>query len=347
MLLFHGVVGLSAIPVALGALGLAWLLAGGWTWLPSRGRLLAFAGATVAGALLAAPYTIAISRAWPASKSGMHYSYLHADHLMWLTLATALFVPAWFARHAVGRLVGERRGPAAVMALFVLGMAAFTCVVSLPLGSHTKFVWETFAGLALLGGVSFHDELASWRRRFGPAGAGVLAAVFLVSTPVLTLRGYLLDRTGVTAPENNPTPGETAAYRWMREHTPANAVFVDRDFRSLIMVEAHRQLLLGSPHGPEQAAFPVDETLRRRAVMRDLFGSGDSLERDVSLLGGLGRPAYVLLRATDADTLPSPAPALDARPDLFELAYDRDGFIVYHVRSTVVTPPPTSGANRP
>ena len=92
MLLFHGVVGLSVIPVAFGALGLAWLLAGRWTWLPARARLASFAGATAAGALLAAPYTIAISRAWPATTSGLHHSYLRVEPIQLFTILTALAV---------------------------------------------------------------------------------------------------------------------------------------------------------------------------------------------------------------------------------------------------------------
>ena len=330
MFFFHGVVGLSVVPVSLAALGLAWLLAGRYAWLPPRGRMVAFALATVAGSLVATPYTIAISRAWPASKSGLHHSYLHVDLMQWVTLLTALAVAAWFARRSVGRIVAERRGAAAMIALYVACMLAFSCVVTLPIGSHAKFVFEVFAGLAVLGGVGFHDELASWRRRFGLAGALLIGAI-LVATPLLTLRGYLLDHSGTSSPEHPMVSGETALYAWIRNATPPGAVFVDRGFRDVIMVEGRRQLLLGSSLGPELAAFSLDEVLKRRAVMADLYDGADSLDRDVSLLSGLKRPTYVLLRRVDADSSGSPAPHFDARPDLFTRVYQRDGFLVYRV----------------
>lgn len=232
----------------------------------------------------------------------------------------------------------ERRGAAAALALFTLAMLGFSSIVTLPMLNHAKFVWEVFAGVAVLGGVAFHDEVAGWKRRFGTVGFAVLVAILFVGTPAITLRGYLLDRNGRTAPEFNSLPGEPALYAWMRARTSKSAVFVDRGYRSLIMVRARRQLLLGSPYGPEQAAFPMSEVLRRRAVMADLYGRADSLDRDVALIRELGRPSYVLLRAADADTGGSAAPRLDARPDLFARVYDRDGFIVYHVVPTDTVP---------
>lgn len=341
MLFFHGVVGLSVIPVTLGALGLAWLLAGRWSWLPPRGRVVAFAGATIAGALLAAPYTIAISRAWPASKSGLHYSYLRVDPIQLLTLSSALAVASWFARRPLRRVAAEQRGTAAVIALYVACMLLFSSIVTLPIASHTKFVFEAFAGLAVLGGAGFHEEIAAWKRRFGRAGAVAIGAIVLAGTPVLTIRGYLLDRSGATAAETHPAPGEEALYAWMRDDTPKQAVFADVNFRSLIMVKGRRQLLLGDSRGPEAAAFPLDQVLERRAVLADLYGPADSLDRDASLMTRLGRPAYVLLRAADAAPAGPPGLRLDARPDLFNRVYDRDGFVVYQVRPVVV--PSTAG----
>lgn len=328
---FHGVVGLSVVPVTLTALSIAWILAGRLAWLPPRGRMVSFALATIAGSLVAVPYTLAIARAWPASISGLKHSYLGFDPIQAATLVTALAVPAWFARHALRRIVAERRGPALVLALYVACMLAFSAVVLLPIGSHAKFVFEVFVGIAVLGGVAFHDELASWRRRFGFAGAIALFAIVLAGTPLLTLRGYLLDRTRITAPEHPREPGQDALHAWIREETPQDAVFVDRGFRDVLMVEGERQLLLASKLGPELAAFPMDEVNERRTVMADLFGAGTALDADAALLRGLGRPAYVLLRPADADTAASPAPHFGARPDLFTPVYERDRFLVYRV----------------
>jgi hypothetical protein len=342
MLFFHGVVGLSVLPVTLAALGLAWLLAGRVTWLPPRARLASFAGATLAGALLAAPYTIAISRAWPEARSGLRFSYVGFDRAQWITLVGALAAGAWFARRAPATVWRERRGVPAVLVLWTLAMLGFASTVLLPLANHTKFVFEVFAGLAVLGGASFHAEIASWRRRFGPAGSGVLVMIVLGSTPIVTLQGYLSDHQGETWPQMHLPADEDSLYAWMRRATPVRSVFVDAGYRSTIMVKARRELLDGDWRGPEVAAFPLAELQRRRAVMADLYGAGDSLEHDASALAALGRPAYVLVRAADADSLPRARANLDSRTGLFAKVYDRGGFIVYHVESA-----PSAGAPRP
>jgi hypothetical protein len=156
-------------------------------------------------------------------------------------------------------------------------------------------------------------------------GRAVLVAI-LHGTPLLTLRGYLLDRTEFTRPEHPKLPGENAVYAWIRNTTPSDAVFVDDGFRDVIMVEGRRQLLLGSSRGPEQAAFPLDQILERRMVMADFYGDADSLERDVAMLRRLARPAYVVVRPG------APTAPFEARPDLFARAYAADGFTVFAVR---------------
>ena len=339
MLLFHGVVGLSVIPVMLGALALAALARPRWTWLPSRGRLAGFALATLGGALLATPYTLAISRGWSAARSGLRHSYFRIDPWMLWTLATTLAVALWFARRPIRRAFAERRPDAALLVFFALGMGLFAAVVSLPLWNHVKFAYEIFVPLAMLGGVALEPELREWTRRRGKPLTLALVALVFAAPPALTVTGYLADRSGRTAPEMNLAPGESALYRWIRDQTPADAVFLDNDFRPTIMVWGRRQLLIGTRSGPEMAAFPAGQILERRAVMADLYGGRDSFGRDLTLLRGLRRPVYVLIRSRDFPPGGDLEPTLDRAPADFTRVYDHDGFLVYHLNS-VSSPSP-------
>jgi hypothetical protein len=338
MMLFHGVVGLSVLPVAAAAATVVWRVAGRGGWPPLRGRLAAFAAAAAAGAALTAPYTLAITRGWAPSRSGLRHSFLQFDPWMPWTLVSALAVTAWFARRPLRRALAERRGDAALLALFAAGMVAFALAVTLPLGNSAKFLFQAFIPLAVLGGAGFHDELAAWRRRLGRAGAAAAVALVLGATPVLTVRGYLVDPSGATAPELHPAPGEAILYAWMRDSLARHAVVVDHGFRSAAMVMAGRQLYLGDRSGPERAAFPLDQLTERRAVMTDLYGPADSLARDAAALARLGRPAVVVVRDADFTAARTPRLALGARPDLFTPVYDRAGHVVYHVYGT---PSPT------
>lgn len=336
-LLFHGVVGLSYLPVALATFALSALLAR--TGLPDARRLALPALATLGGALAALPYTLAISRGWSAGRSGLAHRYFAFDPWVLWTLVSAVLIAAWLARGPVRRAFAERQAAPALLVLLALGMAGFAGVVKLPLQNHIKFVYQAFVPIALLGGAALAGEARAWSLRLGrPAAIATLALVF-GGPPALTLAGYFADPSGHASPDVHLTSEERRLFAWARAETPPEAVFVDHRFRSVLMVRAGRQLWLGSQHGPELAAFPLDQIRERSAVMADLYGPLDSLERDVRALGALGRPVYVLYRAADFGAGEVPGDRLP--PDRFARVYDRDGFVVYHLQ-----PPAASGAFR-
>ena len=338
MLLFHGVVGLSVVPVMMGVLVVAALAGRRASWLPSPSRLLWFASASLVGALAAAPYTLAISRGWAPERSGLRHSYFGWDRWMLWTLVSAIAVALWIARRPLRQVFVERRAAAAVLALFAGAMGLFAAVVKLPSMNHVKFVHETFVPIALIGGPALVPEVRGWAKRFGWPVAIIGFSLVFAGPPALTLFGYLSDRAGRTAPETTWAPGEPALCEWIRRETPATAVLVDNQLRPALMVRARRQLLLGSKSGPEMAAFPLAQVEERRAVMTDLYGPLAAPERDVAVLGRLGRPVYVLYRRADFATGPFPGDRVAGDAGRFASVYDRDGFVLYRL---ALDPPAT------
>ncbi len=345
MLLYHGVVGLSVIPVACAALVLALLLRARWNWLPGPARLLEFGAAVAVGSALAAPYTWSISRGWTPERTGLHISRLHFEPQMMVTVGASTAVALWIAWRPATRAVRERVHEAVPLILFAAGIYLFAILVALPNKNESKFAFEVFVPLAVLGGASFLPWLRGVARARGGLALGGVALLFLLPH-ALTVAGFTLDPTRWSAPEMNPAPGETELYAWMRRATPANAVFVDHQFRDLIMVRARRQLYLGSSSGPERAGFPLRKVIERRAVMADLYGPAAALDADATALTRLGRPVYVLVRRSDFTVTASPRGSFELRADLFTPAYDRDGFVVYHVTSSAA-PAPTGGNGGP
>jgi hypothetical protein len=335
MLLFHGVVGLSFVPVVIATLGISAMVALRWQGFPGWRVVAAPAIVTVLGALAAAPYTLSISRGWAADRSGIQHRYFGFDPWMVWTLVAALLVAAWLARRPVRRAFAERQPAPLLLTLIAAGLAGFALVVRLPIMNHVKFVYETFIPIALLGGASVVEEGRFWVRRLGRTPAVAIGLLVFGGVPLLTLVGYSIDATGRTWPALNPRPGEAQLYEWARRETPRDAVFLDRGFRSDFMVRSGRQVLLGSGHGPELAAWPRKQIEERSALMNDLYGPRAALDADVRTLADLGRPVYVAMRPSDSTGTGPDLP----RP--FERVYDRDGFVVYHL-------PPTSpsGASR-
>jgi len=325
MLFVHGVVGLSVLPVALGALALAALLSRRLAWLPAPGRLAALAAAIALGLALAAPYTWAISRAWARPGTGVHHSYFGFGLVMPWTLLTSCGVALWLALKPAADAFRGRRPGAALLVLFAAAMIAFALVVRLPSRNENKFPFQCFLPVAVLGGAAFlptaRDLLA---RRGAVLGGALLGALFVVPT-ALTLCSYVADPGGRDSPWLHPAPGEAALDAWVRSATPLDAAFVDDGFRVQLAVQARRRLYLGDASGPELAGFPREDAIERHAVVADLYGPGAGLDRDAASLRTLGLPAYVLYRPG------APRPAA-SRPDLFEPAYDREGYVVYRVR---------------
>ncbi|HEY6195425.1 MAG TPA: hypothetical protein VI504_10310, partial [Candidatus Eisenbacteria bacterium] len=331
MMLFHSVVGLSVIPVSVGACLLLALLARRDPRLGPVSRPLLLAAALLVGLAATWPYFRSISSGWDSARTGVEQHFFHIDWNMPWTLATACGLVALAAWPGVRRLLAAPSTPGVWLACWTLGMTLFALVVELPEHNEFKFVWQVFAPLAILGGVGLPALLAACRRRVGTLGAGALVAVAFVLPAALLEFGFLTDPSGATAPETRRAPGESALYAWVRASTPRDAVFTDHRSRDVLLVEGRRRLLAGTPYGPERAAFPRTALLRRRAVMADLYGPAADLAGDGACLDSLHAPAYVLYRASD---FPGAAPwhALDADSSRFERVYAAGGFFVYRRR---------------
>jgi hypothetical protein len=331
MQLWHGVVGLSAVPVALCAVALMLVLRRAWNWLPPSSRLVEFGAAAVLGFALVWPYTRAISSGWDPRHSGLHVSPVHLSPVATWTFATSCAFAMALALKPIRSIWSARDGVSASIVTYTLGICLFSILIALPNQNEVKFAYEAFVPLALLGGMNFSSWLGSMRSRFGRAGLALLG-LLLAAPLVLTLVGFTLDRERLTYAALNPAPGENAMYDWIAAETPKQMVFVDARYRDLVMVRARRQMYLGSASGPERAAFPLAQVLERRAVMADLYGAADSLERDAGSLTALGRPACVIFRSQDGAGSAHAAAALRGRPDLFHAIYERDGFVLYAVK---------------
>jgi hypothetical protein len=325
--LFHFVPGLSVIPVTLGALVLAALLRLRWDWLPTPGRLAAFGAATLVGVLIVLPYTISVTSGWRSNPTGTHESHFHLGTRMLWTLITSCGVGALFAWPALRRVVRERRAGGAMLVCYLIGMTAFALVVHLTEDNESKFAFQTWIPIAILGGATLIPALGRWFRRWGAPLAGGLIALLVLHHGLL-LTGDLADPRGREAPELTEHPGEARLYEWMRDSTDGRTIFVDHRHRDMAMVKAARRLYYGSIWGPERAGFPLAQVTERRAVMDDLYRAGNDLAGDASRLTAFADPVYVIVRPEDFPQGGAGAP-LEHRLDLYHRVYDREGYRVY------------------
>ena len=328
MLLFHGVVGLSVIPVLGLALGLALVVRRGGLAGLDRARLVAAGAALAAGALAGMPYTRSISQGWSAAQTGVAHSYLALSPKMAWTVLTSCGVVLALAWRPARAMLDRGPGTGSLLAVFTLLMTGFAIVVNLPEDNESKFAFHLFFPAAILAAGALGPAIAAARSRLGRAGAAA-AGFALFGVPfVATMIGLVVDLDGRVAPHANLSAAERRFQAALRTLTPADAVVVDRGFRDYAMVLAGRQLYCGSPEGPTRAGFPAAELAERHAVMADLYGPVDDPTGDAAKLARFGRPVYVVYRESDVARRDE-ARVLDRAPDRFRRVHDDGGFVVY------------------
>lgn len=341
MILFHGVVGLSVLPVTAGALLLLWIAGPRLRGAPPRWQSATGGVLLALGGLAALPYLRSITAGWDPSQSGMAHRYLQIGWIMPWTLLTSCGVAGAFALAGLRRWWGCAEPSSALLPVWLAGMTAFALVVHLPENNETKFVWQVFVLLAVIGGPAAWDWLV--RPRHGArkvAWAAATALVFLVPS-ALFFQGMWRDRPERSQPELAEAASldadERAFYRWVRQETPSDAVFVDDRSRDHLMVLGRRRLLAGTKFDAARAAFPVDEMARRRAIEADLYGPLADPEGDLAgLRAAVTRmravhpvsACYILYRRDARETrMPRWEQLRRAAPEL-ETVYEAGGFVV-------------------
>ena len=336
MLLFHTVVGLSVVPVTIGALALGVLTRHCWPTPLPAGRLLAFAAATLLGTLLTAPYLQSITSGWQSNPQGVRIPLFHVGYVMAWTLATSCAVGFWFAWRSRRLLPPWLGVETALLGLYVVGMALMAVMIHLRSDNEGKLVFQVFVPIAAFGGAAFIPELRAWFRRWPGWRAAGLVVLLFSNVPVMLL-GFAMFGRVQSVPRFQRQPEETRLYAWIRDSTDVRSVFVDSGGNDAIMVEGRRRLFFGDIDGPELVAYPPIHAPERRVALTDLYGSATRPDSDARVLAAAGGPVYILYRpgALDADSLHQ---QIESRSDRFRPAYDRGGYRVFRVE-------PPAGSN--
>ncbi len=346
MILFHGVVGLSVLPVTGLTLLALFLVGPSLRGAPARRQSLLGGILLALGGLAVVPYLISITAGWEAGQSGLKHSYLRPSVFMVWTLVTSCAVAAIFAWKSLRKSLRATEPPSALLPLWLLGMLLFSLVVHLPENNETKFVWQVFILLAVIGGASAWEWVARSRQGAARARWVMLVLAIFVLPSVLFLQGMLRDRPERSQAELTEVvhrdADALAFYRWVRESTPRDAVFVDARSRDHIMVLGRRRLLVGTLFDTARAAFPADEMELRRAIEQDLYGPLNDPAANIERLRDVLRrmrdvhpvsACYIVYRAADVNgDSPRWERLQQAAPDV-GLAYQAGGFVALRVEA--------------
>src|SRR5262249_54010298 len=157
--------------------------------------------------LIAAPYTLSITRGWSSEAGGVSNAWLRPGWTMPWTLVTSCAVTAAFAARPIAGILARRPAGPLVLVLCTALMTVCAMLVHLPLDNESKFVFQVFIPLALIGGAAFLPGVRAILSRWGTLPGGAALALVFLTGPVLTLHGYSVDREGDRRPELHPAPG--------------------------------------------------------------------------------------------------------------------------------------------
>lgn len=338
----HTALGLGMVPVTTGAVALGLLLRGRAPWLPDARSMTLFWLATMAGFAAGLPYLVSIASGWRNEASGLGQHWIEPGWRMPWSIVTACAVTSLFAWPGTRRAWDERRPLAAWISLWTLGVLLMQCIVHLPGGNEHKYIWLAFLTLSLLGGREFLPAMDRWRARLGSPGFAAVFTILFLVPPAALLQGAARDPMRYQSPALNPRPGEARMLAWVRDSTSVDDVFLETRNRDLLIVQGPRHMLVGTPAGPEIAAFPVREFERRREVTADLFGSIQEFDGDLASLTDVvararqvQRVGVVYLLYRESDFAPGDAPWVRLEAVAGNRAvkrYDTDGFRIYALR---------------
>ncbi|HVP37843.1 MAG TPA: hypothetical protein VMS93_01550 [Candidatus Saccharimonadales bacterium] len=293
ILLAHPIVGMTVYVGAAVTLGLAWLVS------PSRAGL---ARAVVLGLFMAAglavvyPYLRAITQ----GKSGGGLPQFSVNGpMMWTTAWVAGVLLVLAAR---GVRTAWRAGvPGRVVLLLTAMTVGMGCSLYYDAGHNEgKFLHLGLLLLAALAAAPLRRLALGWLPAQPALRVALLACVF-VPTPAFQL-GSLLVSHGRSAFEPLPPPpgpAQVRVYRWIRDHTPSDAVLLVRPGSVQAPVRAQRAQVWSQTAYAAAWHYPPAEMDARRRAVDAAFGAGLG-PAEQRFLAALHRPVYRLSPAGDA-----------------------------------------------
>ena len=173
--------------------------------------------------------------------------------------------------------------------LGVIAVAALT--IDLTTTSESKFAFLLFVPLAAIASGTIDRWLDGARTR-----RLAIAYVVLATVPVNVAYFAVASRDPSTFEVSDD---EEIVYDWVRNRSPADAVFLeDRDIIRIPVLGARDQYY-GTSYYAHLWRYPVEEMERRRAIRDRMFGRSPLADADLKRLRSLGRPFFVVCRLDD------------------------------------------------
>jgi hypothetical protein len=245
----------------------------------------------------------------------------------------APFVGLFFIVRPLLRYAARAAGPQCTMlATWLIALLIISLCIRLPGQNQVKFISLFFMLLIVPVSIVLVEWLASstGARRIG--AATWLALLFLVP-PLLTARGYLVEKPETEALKNAyaPSSGRMQLYDWIRTGTAPGSVIMELNTQNFTPLFGHRHTFIPFAQLDEVLGYTGERFQRYKVMYRELFSEETFPEASIEELRGVGCDIYVIVWAEDLLTNPYLDEKIRSLEPVLQRVYENPSGTVYHL----------------
>jgi hypothetical protein len=241
-----------------------------------------------------------------------------------------LFLPA---RRAIRDIFSFADGRRKILSLWLVSLFVLNAFVNLPTRNESKLVFPFFMLLCPPVAWAIIERLNAARGARLALKSLVVAVLFAVP-PILTVRGFMLDKPANAVEERRDrvTPEDRDIFAWIRKNSSRDAVVIESNEYELMPVYAHRRELFPTPKTVAVLGYR-GEAVDRSSRIRDELATGEPLTQgDIDFVRSLRVQVFIVLWREDLDARPGLDRSFASRPGLFEKRYENSRALIYSLR---------------
>ena len=292
---------------------------------------IAIPAAALAAAAAASPYIMSLMG--HVGEGGGAARYLHLGIRNMLTIAAPLVILYPFSRAAFMELRASKSDAHRILVPWLVALGAINLFFNLPASNVSKLIFPVFLLLTPL--VAWHIIEALHLARGLRLGAlWVVVAVLFVIPPVLTVRGFFLEKPikPVEVKRMGVTHEDREVFAWIAAQTPLGAVVMESNVCNWMPVYAQRRGFLPDEDTIAIFGYSRDPRIGRFRDIRDhLFSEAPIREDDMTVLEKMKPDLYVVVWREDMERFPGIQARMTGAPGWFEQVYRNPAGAVFRL----------------
>ena len=232
-------------------------------------------------------------------------NYLHFGFRSLITIVAPLVGLAFIVRPLLKYLVHGAGLELKILSAWLIALFIINLCIKLPGENETKFIALFFMLLIVPVSIVLIDWLvsSSYVRRIG---ALVWIAVLFLVPPLVTARGYFVEKPETDALRSACMPGNDRMrlYDWIRTDTASGSVIIELNTQNYAPLYGHRHTFIPFASLDKLLGYTGEKIQRYKAIHQEIFSQRTLPGTSIDYLRNLGCDVYILIWAEDLQAYP-------------------------------------------